>query len=166
VDGDSVDALAGLWPDGPAGLAADLATLVREPTLLPPRPGPQPDPMPMLRAAGEAFAHAGRTHGDDFRAALVAAVEGKVLHGGSYRIAWIDELFGALKLWCEAGDPEQPFEHAKLPQLHRETLLLRTSKAGIGRTPDSPLCDAVEDYAAALAKVAEYREAAKTGLLH
>src|SRR5690606_24306912 len=45
-------------------------------------------------------------------------------------------------------------------------LLLRTSKAGAGRTPDSPLCDAVEDYAAALAKVAEYREAAKTGLLH
>src|SRR5690606_18025772 len=86
VDGDSVDALAALWPEGPAGLAADLATLVREPILLPPRPGPQPDPMPMLRAAGEAFANAGRTHGDDFRAALVAAVEGKVLHGGSYRI--------------------------------------------------------------------------------
>src|SRR5690606_17400873 len=53
VDGDSVDALAALWPEGPAGLAADLATLVREPILLPPRPGPQPDPMPMLRAAGE-----------------------------------------------------------------------------------------------------------------
>src|SRR5690606_5128562 len=53
VDGDSVDTLAALWPEGPAGLAADLAALVREPTLLPPRPGPLPDPMPRLRSAGQ-----------------------------------------------------------------------------------------------------------------
>src|SRR5690606_31753976 len=131
-----------------------------------PRPGPQPDPMPMLRAAGEAFARAGRSHGDDFRAALVQAIDDDVLSKTSYKANWLEDLFAQLKAWCEVGDPELAFEHAKLEKLHRQALAKGTKKAGAGRTPDSPLCDAVEDYAAALAKVAECREAAKTELLH
>ena len=164
-DAESVEALAGLWSRGPEALAADLPRLVREPVLLPPAPGPLPDPVPMLRAAGEAFAAAARRHGDGFRADLVEAVGSKVLHGGSYKREWIEELFDALHGWCES-DAETPFTHAKLPQLQRETLLARTSKAGAGRTPDSPLCDAVADYAQALGAVGEIREARKVALLH
>jgi len=166
LDVDTVDDLAALWPEGPDALARDLAPLVREQVLRPPSPGPLPDPIPMLRAASEAFAAAARTHGDEFRTALLSAVEGKVLHGGSYKVAWIEDLFAALAAWCEAGDPDLPFEHGKLPQLRRETLLLRTSKAGQGRTPDSPLCDAADAYATALARVADWREARRVALLH
>ncbi len=165
LDAVSADDLAALWPEGPDALARDLAPLVRE-RLLPPPPGPLPDPLPLLRAAGAELAAASRAHGDEFRAALVAAVEGKVLHGGSYRIAWIEELFAALAAWCETGAPGLPFGHAKLTQLRRETLLLRTSKAGQGRTPDSPLCDAVDGYVAALAQVDDWREARRVALLH
>ena len=164
-DAESVEALAGLWSRGPEALAADLPRLVREPVLLPPAPGSLPDPEPMLRAAGEAFAAAVRRHGDGFQAALVHAVGEKILHGGSYKREWIDGLFEALRAWCEVA-PEAPFAHDKLPQLHRETLLARTSKAGAGRTPDSPLCDAVADYARALEEDAELRQAQRTALLH
>lgn len=165
TDAESVEALSALWSGGPQALAADLPLLVREPVLLPPEPGELPDPMPMLHAAGEAFADAARRHGDEFRAALAEAVANKVLHANSYKLAWIEELFDSLRTWCDSED-RGPFSHAKLPQLHRDTLLARTSRAGAGRTPDSPLCDAVEAYAQALARVAEIREAQKARLLH
>src|SRR5690606_13366810 len=165
-DADTVDDLHALWPQGPDALAKDLSPLVREPVLLPPRPAALPDPGPMLQAAAQAFAEAARTHGDGFRGELLRAVEGKVLHGGSYKAEWIEELFTQLARWCERGDPGSRFHHDKLGQLHRATLLARTSKAGAGRTPDSPLCAAVEDYAAALAEVDRLREARQVALLH
>ncbi|NZA27739.1 exodeoxyribonuclease V subunit beta [Luteimonas sp. SJ-92] len=166
VDADAVDDLHALWPQGPEALARDLSALVREPVLLPPPPGPLPDPGPMLQAAAQAFAEAARTHGDGFRDELLRAAEGKVLHGGSYKAEWIEDLFAQLSRWCDRAEPGSRFHHAKLEQLHRETLLKRTSKAGAGRTPDSPLCDAVEEYAAALAEVDRLREARQAALLH
>src|SRR5690554_1432871 len=165
VDADAVDDLHVLWPQGPDALAKDLSPLVREPVLLPPLPDALPDPGPMLQAAARAFAESARTHGDGFRGELLRAVEGKVLHGGSYKAEWIEELFTRLARWCERGEPAR-FHHDKLGQLHRETLLKRTSKAGAGRTPDSPLCDAVEEYATALAEVDRLREARQAALLH
>ena len=162
---ENVDLLAAVWSGGPKALAEDLPLLVREPVLLPPAPGELPDPVPMLHEAGEAFAAAARAHGDEFRASLAEAVGEKVLHGGIYKLAWIEELFESLQAWCHS-DERTPFAHGKLPQLRRETLLARTSKAGTGRTPDSPLCDAVEAYVAALAEVGEIREGQKARLLH
>src|SRR5690606_7686964 len=47
-----------------------------------------------------------------------------------------------------------------------DILLLRTSKAGAGRTPDSPLCDAVAEYAAALAEADRLLESRQVALLH
>ncbi|MCR6664109.1 MAG: exodeoxyribonuclease V subunit beta [Luteimonas sp.] len=165
-DAAGADDLSMLWPEGPQALARDLSPLVREPVLLP-APAPSlPDPTPGLHAAGEALAAGVRAHGDDFRAALLAAVDGKVLHGGSYKREWIDALFDALDDWCAAGDPGLPFAHEKLPQLQRETLLLRTSKAGQGRTPDSPLCDAVAQHLAVWAQVEAWRESRRVALLH
>ncbi|UNK58797.1 exodeoxyribonuclease V subunit beta [Pseudoxanthomonas daejeonensis] len=165
-DDDSVEDLAALWPQGHEALAQDLPLLVREAVLQPPLPAPLPDPMPALHAAAAALVESARTHGDGFRESLLAAVDGKVLHGGSYKVEWIEDLFAALRRWCAAGDPRRPFEHAKLPQLHRQTLQARTNGKFAGRTPDSPLCGAVEDYAAALAAMGDYQEARRTTLLH
>ncbi|HRO28437.1 MAG TPA: UvrD-helicase domain-containing protein, partial [Luteimonas sp.] len=103
-DSDAADDLLALWSGGPQALAGDLALLVREPVLLPTLADLPDDPAPQLQAAGEALAAAFRAHGDDFREALVSAVEGKILHGGSYRLDWITALFDALQAWCDAGE--------------------------------------------------------------
>ena len=165
-DAAGADDLAALWPEGPPALARDLSPLVREPVLLPAPTAASPDPTPALQAAGAALADAVRMHGGGFRAALLAAVEAKVLHGGSYRRAWIEALFDALEHWSAAGDVERPFLHDKLPQLQRDSLLSRTSKAGQGRTPESPLCDAVAPYLAALARLDDWRAARRVARLH
>ncbi|HRN62139.1 MAG TPA: exodeoxyribonuclease V subunit beta, partial [Luteimonas sp.] len=165
-DSDAADDLLALWPGGPQALGGDLAPLVREPVLRPALAELPEDPSPRLHAAGEALAAAVRAHGDDFRAALLAAVEDKTLHGGSYRLDWINALFDSLQQWCHASARGAPFDHPKLPQLTRDTLLLRTSKAGAGRTPDSPICDTVPGYLDALAAMAEWNDARRVELLH
>src|SRR5690606_18219339 len=151
VDTDAVDDLHALWPQGPDALAKDLSLLVREHVLLPEAPADLPDPGPMLRAAAKTFAEAARTHGDGFRDELLRAAETKVLNAGSYKAEWIQDLFDQLARWCTRADAGARFHHDKLGNLHRETLIKRTSKAGAGRTPDSPLCDAVQADAPALA---------------
>ncbi|WP_119716881.1 UvrD-helicase domain-containing protein [Cognatilysobacter tabacisoli] len=166
VDAGAADDLLALWKGGPPALGADLSPLVRERALRPALAEVPDDPGPRLHAAGAALADALRAHGDGFRASLLAAVESKVLHGGSYRADWIAALFDALKAWCDAGDPRVPFEHAKLENLTRATLQLRTSKSGAGRTPESPVCDAVPAYLDALAAMAEWQDARRVGLLH
>ncbi|WP_149195617.1 UvrD-helicase domain-containing protein [Luteimonas suaedae] len=163
---DAADDLLALWPGGHAALAGDLSPLVRERVLRPALAELPGDPRPRLRAAGAALAESFRAHGDEFRAALLAAVEAKVLHGGSYKAEWIAALFDALHAWCADSDYDTPFEHPKLAQLHRDTLQQRTSKAGAGRTPDSPICDAVPAYLDALAAVAEWHDVRRTELLH
>ncbi len=166
VDADAVDDLHALWPQGPDALAKDLSALVREPVLLPPPPAGLPDPGPMLQAAAKAFAEAARAHGHGFRDALLQATEAKVLKGGSYKAEWIHDLFARLARWCDRAESGSCFQHGKLHYLQRDKLLEFTSKAGAGRTPDSPLCDAVEAYAAALADVDRQREARQVALLH
>ncbi|WP_234446537.1 exodeoxyribonuclease V subunit beta [Luteimonas sp. MC1750] len=165
-DGEAADDLLALWPQGPPSLACDLPLLVREDTLRPMLSELPADPAPRLHATGEALAEAFRADGDDFRASLVSAVEGKVLHGGSYKAAWIAELFDSLRQWCHAGERGTPFQHAKLPQLTRDTLQQRTSVKHAGRTPDSPVCDAVPAYLDALAAMAEWQDARRVELLH
>lgn len=166
ADADDADDLLALWPSGPEALARDLPLLVREPDLRPPDAPLPPDPLPALRAAAAALAAAFRDHGQDFRAALLAAVEGKVLNGQSYKAAWIEALFDALAAWCGRGDADEPFEDDRLERLLPESLAARTNKAHAGRTPDSPLCAAIAPYRAALAAAGAYREARRTRLLH
>ena len=169
ASGEAADDLLALWPQGPQALACDLPPLVREPVLRPALAELPADPTPRLHAAGEALAAAFRAHGDGFRAALVSAVEGKVLHGGSYRLDWIASLFDGLRQWCEAGPAAAPFDHPKLANLQREILAAKTNKPKKGvtwTTPDSPLCDAVPPYLDALAAVAEWQDVRRTQLLH
>ena len=74
-------------------------------------------------------------------------------------------MFDELKAWC-SGNTARPFRHGKFDNLHREALTKRTLKGMEGRTPDSPLCDAVAEYAAALAEYDRLREARQAALLH
>lgn len=165
LDADAVDDLHALWPQGPDALAKDLRDLVREDVLLPGPPVALPDPGPMLQAAAQKFAEAARTHGDGFRDELLRAASSGILNKGSYKADWIDALFDELKTWC-SGNIARPFRHGKFDNLHRETLTKRTLKGMEGRTPDSPLCDAVAEYAAALAEYERQREARQAALLH
>ena len=166
---ESADDLLALWPGGPPALAGDLPLLVRERRLRPALNELPDDPAPRLHASGEALAEAFRPHGGDFRAALVSAVENKVLHGGSYRLDWIAALFDSLQQWCDAAERNAPFEHPKLANLQRETLVGKTNKAKKGvvwQTPDSPICDAIPAYLDALTAMAEWQDARRVELLH
>ncbi len=164
---EAADDLLALWRSGPDALAGDLSPLLREDRLQPAPTGASPtDPAPALRAAGETLLVAGRAHGAEFRAALAQAVEGNVLNGQSYKLDWLEALFDAFAQWCDAGDADVPFDDARLGKLTRDALAGKTNKAHAGRTPDSPLCDAIPAYLAALAAVADYREARRVALLH
>ena len=166
ADGDAADDLLALWPQGPAALACDLSPLVREPVMRPTLTEVPDNPAPRLHAAGEALAIAFRSHGEDFRASLVSAVEGKILNANSYKADWIAALFESLHHWCHADTRATAFEHPKLGNLHRDTLTGKTNKAHAGRTPDSPICEAIPDYMDALAAVTEWREARRVALLY
>ena len=166
VDTDAADDLSALWTGGHADLARDLSPLLRERELRPALAQVPDDPAPRMRAASAALAGAVRAHGDEFRASLLAAVESKVLSGVSYKPDWITAMFDAIKGWCDAGDDAAAFEHGKLPQLTRETLLKGTNKGGIGRTPDSPICEVMPAYISALTAVAEWHDARRVTLLH
>ena len=163
---DAAEDLLALWPQGPTALARDLSPLVRERVLRPGLAEIPADPTPRLHAAGESLANAFRAHGEHFRAALVDAIDAKVLHGGSYKVEWIQTLFAALKSWCDAGDAVAPFEHPKLAQLGLDTLLLRTSVKHAGRTPESPICAVVPPYLDALTALGEWQDARRVRLLH
>ena len=166
VEADAADDLIGLWSQGHPALAGDLVPLVRERVLRPALTDLPADPRPRLHAASTALRDAVQAQGDTFRASLLSAVEGKVLHGGIYRAEWIHALFDALDAWCRSGAADTPFQHDKLGNLSRDTLLARTSKAGAGRTPGSTICDAVPAYLDALAAVETFKDARRVELLH
>ncbi|MGO1540068.1 MAG: exodeoxyribonuclease V subunit beta [Luteimonas sp.] len=165
LDADTVDDLCALWPQGPDALADDLPALVREEVLLPAPPASLPDPGSMLQAAAQKFAEAARTHGDAFRDDLLRAVDSGILNKNSYKAEWIEALFAELRTWCSA-DSGQPFRHDKTDNLHRETLAKRARKGREQDVPDSPLCDAVAEYADTLAKADRLREGRQAALLH
>lgn len=166
ADDAGAEDFATLWGGGHEMLAADLGALLREPVLLPPDAPVSAEPPSGLRDAASALELAFRNHGEGFRAALLSAIDGKVLNAASYKPEWVEALFAELDAWCAAGDMDAPFEHPKLANLQRETLLAKTNKAGIGRTPDSPLCDAVETYLEALVALAEWKQRRRAALLH
>ncbi len=166
VDADAADDLLALWPGGPDVLAGDLSPLVRERVLRPEPSDAGDDPTPRVHAAAVALADAVRGHGAAFRTALLDAVEKKILNNASYKSEWIGTLFDALEAWCAIGDADLRFDHPKLVQLEHDTLLQRTSKAGQGRTPDSPVCHAVAVYRDTWATLEAWHEARRVARLH
>ncbi|GAB3311324.1 UvrD-helicase domain-containing protein [Luteimonas notoginsengisoli] len=164
-DADGADDLAALWKEGPTALAADLGALLREPVLLPPAASLPPDPAPALHAAGQALAAGFRAHGEDFLAALLAAVERKVLNGNSYKAEWIRALWAQLDAWCEAGDVAAQLDQ-RVARLAPEALQAKTNKAHAGRTPESPLCALIPPYLDALQACNIYLARRRVALLH
>ncbi|MGG6462948.1 UvrD-helicase domain-containing protein [Solilutibacter silvestris] len=166
VDDDAMNDLAALWGQGHAALADDLPALLREPILLPPEHALSEDPAPALRDAATVLSEAFRLHGEDFRAALLAALADKILNGQSYKADWINALFDAAMRWAGSGDVGIAFEHDKLANLTREALLAKTNKAQLGKTPDSPLCAVIPPYLDALQAQDEYVVRRRVMLLH
>ncbi len=165
VDADAANDLVALWGQGYSALADDLPALLREPVLLPPETALPEDPAPALHAAGAELAKAFRAHGEDCRAALLAAVAERILNGQSYKSEWIDALFDEAMQWATRGGG-LPFEHGRLANLTREALIAKTNKAHVGKTPDSPLCAAIPPYLDALGAHAEYVARRRAALLH
>ena len=168
ADATQAPLLMTLWPAGPDALARDLDALIRQPVLLPPLPAQADDPersAAELHRASQALADAFAMHGDALRAALLEAVEAKILNGQSYKAAWIHELWDDLAQRCARGDWATP-PHPKLALLAPEALETRTNKGKAASTPTSPLCALIPPYLAALAELADAQERASVRLLH
>jgi len=165
LDATAVDDLVALWKEGPQALAADLPALLREPVLLPPALPLPLDPAPALHAAGQVLAGGFHAHGEDFLAAMLAAVEAKVLNGNSYKADWIRVLWQAWEGWCVAGDPAAPLDE-RIARLTAEALSARTNKGKEAQTPASPLCALITAYVEAGQAQARYLALRRAGLLH
>ena len=164
-DAAGADDLAELWKGGPSMLAAYLGALMREPVLVPPEAPLPTDPMPAVLAAGHALADGFRDHGQTFLAVLLDALERKVLHGGSYKAAWLQSLWTALAGWCEGGDYTKPLDE-KLARLTPQALQGKTNKAHVGNTPESPLCALIDTYLQAASECEAWRVRRRIALLH
>ncbi|MEO6031518.1 MAG: exodeoxyribonuclease V subunit beta [Burkholderiaceae bacterium] len=164
-DAAGAEDLAALWKGGPTALAADLSALMREPLLVPPDAPLPSDPMPAVLAAGSTLADGFRAHGQEFLAVLLDALARKVLHGGSYKPAWIQSLWASLAGWCEGGDYTAPLDE-KLARLTPAVMQEKTNKAHVGNTPQSPVCAMIDDYLRAVADSDAYRVRRRIALLH
>ncbi|MCE7032310.1 UvrD-helicase domain-containing protein [Lysobacter sp. GX 14042] len=143
-----IDPLARLW-SAPPQLAADLRVLLSREPLLPAPPTTEvADPGPGLEAAARALCAAFAEHGDSFRAELAQAIDQRVLNGSVYKTAWLDKCWAALDQWSVAGDFHAALA-AETRRLCSATLREKTNKAAAGRTPESPLCGAMDRYVAA-----------------
>ena len=142
------EALERLW-SSPGQLAADLRELLSRDPLLPAPPATDgADPRPALEAAAQELCAAFAEHGDTFRAELGQAIEQRVLNGSVYKAAWLDKCWATLDQWSSAGDFHAPLG-VEARRLCSADLRAKTNKAAIGRTPASPLCDAMDRYVAA-----------------
>ena len=163
-DAGDADDLAALWP-GHEALADDVQALLREPALLPPPLPLPPDPTPGLLAAGAVLADAHRAHGEAFFDALLAAVDGKVLNGNSYRKDWIEALRRQLAAWCEAGDFSAPLDE-RIARLTGDAMRAKTNKGKEAQVPKSPCSALIAAYLDALREQDEYRVRRRVVLLH
>ena len=164
-DPDTADDLAAIWKGGYADLADDLPDLLREPLLLPAAAPLPPDPLPQLRAAGQALAQGFLDHGADFLADLRTALEGKVLNGSSYKVDWIEELWGQWAQWCQAGDVSAPLD-PRIARFTAEAMLAKANSGKQAQVPDSPLCATVASYVEAVQACGIHRQRRRVQLLH
>ncbi len=160
----AADDLGALWPNHEA-LAEDLRVLLREPVLLPADAPLPPDPKPALLVAGAGLADAYRQHGDAFFADLLAALDGKVLNGNSYRRDWVEALCRQWPAWCEAGDFAVPLD-ARIARLTTEALHGKANKGKDALVPKSPMSAEISTYLGAMQAQAEYVARRRIALLH
>ncbi|HQY82561.1 MAG TPA: UvrD-helicase domain-containing protein, partial [Thermomonas sp.] len=163
-DAATADDLGALWTNHEA-LAEDLRVLLREPVLLPADAPLPPDPKPALLVAGAGLADAYRQHGEAFFADLLAALDGKVLNGNSYRRDWVEALCRQWPAWCEAGDFAAPLD-ARIARLTTEALQAKANKGKDALVPKSPMSAEISTYLEAMQAQAEYVARRRIALLH
>ena len=164
ADPDAAPLLTRLWTQ-PKQLQDDLRVLLSHEPLLPAPSAPGDDPMPALAQAAGDLREAFATHGGELREALDAAVAARFIHAAMYKADTLDTCWQALQHWCDRADPAAGFDE-KLTRLGGRVLLDKTNKAGQGRTPQSPLCDAIDAFLDARARHEAWLDARGTALLH
>ena len=157
--------LASLWSQGPDALAEDLRELLRDTPLLPPSVPLADDPLPRVQAAGQALADGFRTHGADLLDALRAALQSKVLNGNSYQLTWIEPMWKAWSIWCDAGDFSAPHD-ARIERFTPAALLAKANKNKEGQVPRSPLCGLIASYLDTLQALAAHQTQRRANRLH
>ena len=153
-----------LWTR-PEELQDDLRALLSSEPLQPQPSDPGDDPLPGLQAAASRLSAAFGEHGGELRAALDAAVAAKFINAGVYKAATLDTCWQQLQRWCDRGDATAAFDE-KCARLGNRGLLKQTNNAGQGRTPQSPLCDAIDAFLDARERHEAWLHARSTALLH
>ena len=146
------------------GLRDALGDLLSHEPLLPQAPERLPeDPQPRMAAAWWAVRQRFDLDGADAREALLAGIEAKILKNNQYRPEHIASLWN----WLSSAKDEAPTElHDKLPKLTPDALLAGTSAAGKGKTPESPLFDAITGFLSVHALLAPWQEDMDLQRLH
>jgi len=153
-----------LWTQ-PEQLQDDLRALLSHEPLRPEPAAPGGDPLPTLQSAGRRLSEAFGAHGGTLREALDAAVAAKFINATMYRAETLDACWHALQRWCDRGDAAATFDD-RLARLGTRVLRDKTNRAGQGRTPQSPLCDAIDAFLDARAAHEAWLHAHTTALLH
>ncbi|MGH8083667.1 MAG: exodeoxyribonuclease V subunit beta [Lysobacter sp.] len=153
-----------LWTQ-PQQLQDDLRVLLAREPLLPAPSTRADDPSSALAAAARIVREAFGMHGGELRDALDAAVAARFINAAMYKADTLDGCWQALQHWCDRADSAAEFDE-RLSRLGTRVLLDKTNKAGQGRTPQSPLCDAIDAFLDARARHEAWLDARSTALLH
>ncbi|WP_133500879.1 UvrD-helicase domain-containing protein [Cognatilysobacter terrigena] len=160
ANADDADLLATWWTS-PEALAADLGELVRAVALRPDAPEIGESPLPALSAAAHALREAWQSRGGDVRAAIDAALAGKVLSATSYKAPTLTALYDAMAAWRDGAAAP-----AKIELLSTAKLAACTNKGKDPQRPQSPLFARVDTYLARLADHDAWIDARRIALLH
>ncbi|MGQ4660820.1 UvrD-helicase domain-containing protein [Lysobacter sp. F6437] len=164
ADPDAATLLTRLWTQ-PKQLQDDLRQLLSHEPLSPLPMDAGDDPRPALEAAARSLREAFVEHGVTLRDALDAAVATGFINKAMYKADVLDPHWRALQRWCDGGNAFATFDD-KLARFGSRTLEAKTNKAGTGRTPQSPLCGAVDALVDARALHEAWLDSHATALLH
>ncbi len=134
--------------------------------LLPEAPAVLPeDPRPQSDAAWQSLRAAFAAHGETARNAVSAAIDAKMLHSSQYKAEHVEGLWAWLadrvRHAAAPGDA-----HEKCGKYTPAALAAATLKASKGRTPQSPMFEAMAAWMEAQQRVPAWREAADLQRLH
>ena len=165
ANADTADALMALW-NSPEALAHDLPKLCESLPLLPTLPADTlqaPDAW-LLDDVRTRLAERLVIDGDDYFAALIAAIGAGILSKTSYKEDWLVPVYRASMAWSRNPLGEPPLE--KLDKLTLQALSKGTNTKYQGKTPLSPLQPAIADYLNARDVLLQWQRAQAVRLLH
>ncbi|MGY0330126.1 UvrD-helicase domain-containing protein [Xylella fastidiosa subsp. multiplex] len=167
ADPEAIQDLIHLWPAGAPMLAQDLTDLLYQPHLSPAPSLAAPVVLPdaALAVAETTLRHLWQTEGAALRSALHTALEEGVLNKKSYKADALNDLWDWMERWSLAPNA-YPEPHPKLQTLTVAALQAGTNKQGAGRSPNSPVSEAVQHYLDALTSIETARAQHRLRRLH